>query len=363
MSPKANDQALLNKQRSPSPHKLSNDTLIVSPITDANSENRDQNPKTPSLAKANYEAKEESPMDNRTTDKAKPTKSKLNPTCMPWSSRSAVDDQKTMEENSKSNHQNAENKASSDPNLTNLYKVNPAIKDRNMKDAMANNAPRNMPRLPINQSDKKGAVDVELQNKQLLAAGLDPNEFGSHDDVGFDEDEAQNGKQDRQNLYKTELCREWSTSGWCYYNKRCSFAHGLQELRPVFRSKKWRTKRCRNWHTTGYCPYEHRFDSPLICDFAMKTNIFFVCMTVASFCMTKVHRAEYQITRLQMLEHWWQHNKECNRFIFIIKLIVIEMKRQRMKIIMWTISDISSLCLAHQEIMKCMNWIVRLDRD
>merc|ERR1719187_823451 len=75
------------------------------------------------------------------------------------------------------------------------------------------------------------------------------------------EDDDQKGHpkgKERRSLFKTELCREWSTSGWCYYNKRCSFAHGLHELRPVFRSKKWRTKRCRNWHTTGYCPYEHR---------------------------------------------------------------------------------------------------------
>merc|ERR1719410_981903 len=150
------------------------------------------------------------------------------------------------------------NEGTVDPNLTNLYKVNPAVNDRNINNAMNAAVPRNMPRLPIPDTTKQQPIDIELQNKQLLAAGLDPNEFGSHDDVGFDEAEAQNGKQDRQNLYKTELCREWSTSGWCYYNKRCSFAHGLQELRPVFRSKKWRTKRCRNWHTTGYCPYEHR---------------------------------------------------------------------------------------------------------
>eukprot|EP01084_Bolivina_argentea_P278180 475118_1 len=77
---------------------------------------------------------------------------------------------------------------------------------------------------------------ITEQNKQLIAGGLDPNEFGSHDDIGFEDDDSGNGN--RQNLYKTELCREWSTSGWCYYNKRCSFAHGLQELRPVFRSKK-----------------------------------------------------------------------------------------------------------------------------
>lgn len=86
---------------------------------------------------------------------------------------------------------------------------------------------------------------------------MDPSVGDFKDEEGM-EDAEYDSQEDRASLFKTELCREWSTSGWCFYNKRCSFAHGLQELRPVFRSKKWRTKRCRNWHTTGYCPYEHR---------------------------------------------------------------------------------------------------------
>jgi len=80
--------------------------------------------------------------------------------------------------------------------------------------------------------------------------------------LASDDDEAQPEqsprRDQRRSLYKTELCREWMASGWCYYDWRCSFAHSMLELRPVFRSKNWRTKRCRNWHTTGYCPYEHR---------------------------------------------------------------------------------------------------------
>jgi len=100
-----------------------------------------------------------------------------------------------------------------------------------------------------------------ISYEQLNAQGFNPAEFGSHDDQIMDDEEdhgPQTKGKDRRSLFKTELCREYSTSGWCYYNKRCSFAHGLHELRPVFRSKKWRSKRCRNWHTTGYCPYEHR---------------------------------------------------------------------------------------------------------
>lgn len=101
-----------------------------------------------------------------------------------------------------------------------------------------------------------------ISDEQLNAQGFNPAEFGSHDDQIMDDEEdhgPQTKGKDRRSLFKTELCREYSTSGWCYYNKRCSFAHGLHELRPVFRSKKWRSKRCRNWHTTGYCPYEHRY--------------------------------------------------------------------------------------------------------
>lgn len=102
------------------------------------------------------------------------------------------------------------------------------------------------------------AAAPRISDDQLIAQGFNPEEFGSHDDQIMDDEDHQKKGKDRRSLFKTELCREYSTSGWCYYNKRCSFAHGLHELRPVFRSKKWRTKRCRNWHTTGYCPYEHR---------------------------------------------------------------------------------------------------------
>ena len=34
-------------------------------------------------------------------------------------------------------------------------------------------------------------------------------------------------------MYKTKLCKEWVTKGWCRRAKRCEFAHGQKELRPV----------------------------------------------------------------------------------------------------------------------------------
>lgn len=61
-----------------------------------------------------------------------------------------------------------------------------------------------------------------------------------------------------EDLYKTELCRNWCNNVPCPHAKYCAFAHGFQELRPVVRSEKYRTKICKNWKIAGYCPYEHR---------------------------------------------------------------------------------------------------------
>ena len=68
------------------------------------------------------------------------------------------------------------------------------------------------------------------------------------------------GNHLRTHLLKTEMCRVHASSGWCHYGDRCAYAHGVEELQPVFRSKIWRTKPCRQWSKSGYCPYEHRCD-------------------------------------------------------------------------------------------------------
>merc|ERR1719204_919108 len=59
-------------------------------------------------------------------------------------------------------------------------------------------------------------------------------------------------------LYKTELCRSWTELGYCPYGSdRCQFAHGMEELRPVIRHKKYKTVKCKNF-LAGYCPYGAR---------------------------------------------------------------------------------------------------------
>jgi hypothetical protein len=69
-------------------------------------------------------------------------------------------------------------------------------------------------------------------------------------------------------LWKTRLCERFEMDGNCPYGNKCTFAHGLQELRdrethfeanvkvevpkeaPLFK-----TKLCQKFEATGFCPY------------------------------------------------------------------------------------------------------------
>ncbi|KAI8364444.1 hypothetical protein BD560DRAFT_436780 [Blakeslea trispora] len=39
------------------------------------------------------------------------------------------------------------------------------------------------------------------------------------------------------------------------YGKRCRYAHGQEELRPILRSNQYKTKICRAFHENGTCSY------------------------------------------------------------------------------------------------------------
>merc|ERR1712087_585794 len=58
-------------------------------------------------------------------------------------------------------------------------------------------------------------------------------------------------------LFKTEMCRSWTDSGFCPYGPRCQFAHGKHEMRNRYRHKRHKTIRCKNYQS-GYCPYGSR---------------------------------------------------------------------------------------------------------
>ncbi|GAV27043.1 hypothetical protein PMKS-000504 [Pichia membranifaciens] len=64
-------------------------------------------------------------------------------------------------------------------------------------------------------------------------------------------------KSDRL-LFKTELCATFQKTGFCPYNDKCQFAHGLDELKSAPKSRKWKTKMCKNWTEKGHCRYGKR---------------------------------------------------------------------------------------------------------
>ncbi|ORZ21522.1 hypothetical protein BCR42DRAFT_369441, partial [Absidia repens] len=61
-----------------------------------------------------------------------------------------------------------------------------------------------------------------------------------------------------QNLYKTEICRNWEEQKTCRYGNRCQYAHGYDELRYVQRHPRYKTIHCRTFESTGECPYGRR---------------------------------------------------------------------------------------------------------
>ncbi|ESO09045.1 hypothetical protein HELRODRAFT_74104 [Helobdella robusta] len=58
--------------------------------------------------------------------------------------------------------------------------------------------------------------------------------------------------------YKTELCRKFMENSSCPYSKKCQFAHGYHELKPVTRHPRYRTELCREYFNHGLCTYGTR---------------------------------------------------------------------------------------------------------
>lgn len=64
--------------------------------------------------------------------------------------------------------------------------------------------------------------------------------------------------ESKQNLYKTEMCKNFQETGMCRYGTKCQFAHGSSEMRGVQRHPKYKTEICRTYHTSGTCAYGKR---------------------------------------------------------------------------------------------------------
>jgi hypothetical protein len=58
---------------------------------------------------------------------------------------------------------------------------------------------------------------------------------------------------------KSQLCKKFVENGYCPYEKRCKFAHGLHELKKNHQANcKYKTKTCGGFLQDGYCPYGNR---------------------------------------------------------------------------------------------------------
>nr|VVW89255.1 unnamed protein product [Nymphaea colorata] len=58
---------------------------------------------------------------------------------------------------------------------------------------------------------------------------------------------------------KSQLCKKFVENGYCPYEKRCKFAHGLQELKKNHQANcKYKTKVCGGFLQEGFCPYGNR---------------------------------------------------------------------------------------------------------
>jgi len=99
-----------------------------------------------------------------------------------------------------------------------------------------------LPFEPSSLHDKKILANLEIQDE--------PNDSP--------DPEVEVEGETKQNLFKTEMCKNWRETGMCRYGPKCQFAHGNTELRSVVRHPKYKTEICRSYHTTGICDYGTR---------------------------------------------------------------------------------------------------------
>lgn len=58
---------------------------------------------------------------------------------------------------------------------------------------------------------------------------------------------------------KNELCINYLRYGFCRYNSKCQFAHGIEELLQNQKHNiKYKTKKCNSFFEKGFCPYGER---------------------------------------------------------------------------------------------------------
>ena len=69
-------------------------------------------------------------------------------------------------------------------------------------------------------------------------------------------------------MYKRELCKNWTESGFCRYGDKCQYAHGQNELSENHQlyiaeqkqgtNDKYKSQNCRQFYREKFCPYGKR---------------------------------------------------------------------------------------------------------
>ena len=58
--------------------------------------------------------------------------------------------------------------------------------------------------------------------------------------------------------YKTELCKQFLSRGYCPYGRKCRFAHGTNELIKKIHRANYKKEKCKSFYENGYCSYGSR---------------------------------------------------------------------------------------------------------
>lgn len=103
------------------------------------------------------------------------------------------------------------------------------------------------------------------------------------------------------------------------YGKRCRYAHGREELRPVLRSNQYKTKICKAYHDNGSCSYGIR------CTFIHQVNATDKnhYNLIPPISPSSSNSSFHSMTQHQININYQQHNEpDLNGNMFISKNIM-----------------------------------------
>lgn len=104
----------------------------------------------------------------------------------------------------------------------------------------------NLPRFSspsANESSSPNPMGPEAYNSFRVIAS--PGSLRSSDQIGTPgRDRSESMHHINDELYKTELCANWITTGACSYGSKCNFSHGYEDLRSRRRVENYKSQPC-----------------------------------------------------------------------------------------------------------------------